>query len=55
MINVEYLAIMCKKGMEKVVVEVIKKHVKRKGRKIGLKNLQLTLLHMNMHFNVQLP
>jgi hypothetical protein len=43
-INVKYLAIMRKKVMEKAVLEVIRKHVVRKGKKIGLKNLQLTSL-----------
>jgi hypothetical protein len=55
MISVEYLAIMCKKVMEKTATEVIKETCHKKREENKLKNLQLTSLHMNMHLNVQLP
>jgi hypothetical protein len=45
---------MCKKAMEKLVVKVIREtHCKEREEK-GLKNLQITSLQMNEHFNVYL-
>jgi hypothetical protein len=52
MTSAEYLTIMHKKVMEKAIVEVIRVTHRTKGKKIGLKNLQLISMQMNGHFNV---
>ncbi len=52
--NVEYLVVMRKKAMEKATIKVIRETRHKEREEIRLEILQITSLHMNGHFNVQL-